>query len=89
MTSCRHIQDRSRLNLHIGSYFSHDIATSLKACRTGLFSTLQFPFNFIERDPADELFKAARELDMGIIAMKPLGGGLLDKADLCFKFLQQ
>jgi len=70
-------------------FSSHDIATSLKACRTGHFSTIQFPFNFIESDPADELFKVAREQDMGIIAMKPLGGGLLDRADLCFKFLQQ
>jgi len=31
----------------------------------------------------------ARELDMGIIAMKPLGGGLLGRTDLCFRFLQQ
>ena len=68
---------------------SHNIQTAIKACRTGKFDTLQFPFNFIERDPADELFKAAREEGMGIIAMKPLGGGLLERADLCFKFLQQ
>jgi predicted aldo/keto reductase-like oxidoreductase len=51
------------------SFSSHDIATSIKACRTGLFSTVQIPFNFIERDPADELFAVAREQDMGIIAM--------------------
>ena len=70
-------------------FSSHDIATAIKACRTGFFSTVQFPFNFIEHDPADELFKLAQELDMGIIAMKPLGGGLLDRADLCFRFLQQ
>ena len=70
-------------------FSSHDIATSLKACRTGFFSTIQFPFNFIERDPAYELFRVAREQNMGIIAMKPLGGGLLERADLCFKFLQQ
>jgi len=68
---------------------SHNIATAIKACRTGKFDTLQFPFNFIERDPADELFNVAREMGMGIIAMKPLGGGLLERADLCFKFLQQ
>lgn len=68
---------------------SHDKAVAVKACRTGLFSTLQFPFNFIERDPADELFVVAREMDMGIIGMKPLGGGLLERADLCFKFLQE
>ena len=70
-------------------FSSHDIATAIKACRTGHFSTVQFPFNFIENAPDEELFQVARELDMGIIGMKPLGGGLLDRADLCFKFLQQ
>ncbi len=35
------------------------------------------------------MFPVAREWDMGLIAMKPLGGGLLDRADLCFRFLQQ
>jgi hypothetical protein len=73
---------------HIG-FSSHSISTAIKACRSGKFETLQFPFNFIERDPADALFKVAAEMDMGIIGMKPLGGGLLERADLCFKFLQQ
>ncbi|MBU0990854.1 MAG: aldo/keto reductase [Proteobacteria bacterium] len=72
---------------HIG-FSSHDLKTAIQMCRTDLFSTVQFPFNFIEKEPADELFKVAEKLDMGIIAMKPLGGGLLDRADLCFKFLQ-
>jgi predicted aldo/keto reductase-like oxidoreductase len=70
-------------------FSSHDIATAIKCCNTGRFSTIQFPFNFIEKDPADELFKVAQDQDMGIIAMKPLGGGLLERADLCMKFLQQ
>ena len=73
---------------HMG-FSSHKIETGIKTCRTGLFSTIQFPFNFIEKEPQDELFQVARDLDMGIIAMKPLGGGLLERADLCFKFLQQ
>jgi predicted aldo/keto reductase-like oxidoreductase len=73
---------------HIG-FSSHDIATAVKMCRTNRFSTVQFPFNFIEHQPAGELFNTAREHHMGIIAMKPLGGGLLERADLCFKFLQK
>jgi uncharacterized protein len=73
---------------HVG-FSSHKIETSIKTCQTGLFSTIQFPFNFIENEPLDELFITAQDLDMGIIAMKPLGGGLLERADLCFKFLQQ
>ena len=67
---------------------SHNISVAKKACETGLFDTLQFPFNFIEHDPADDLFQIARKNDMGIIGMKPLGGGLLERADLCFGFLR-
>ena len=73
---------------HIG-ISSHSIPTAQEALKTGLFQTLQFPFNFIENDPADELFPQARRHDVGLIGMKPLGGGLLERADLCFGFLQQ
>ena len=80
---------RSEGRINFIGFSSHDISTAIRACHTSLFSTVQFPFNFIEHDPADELFNLGRELDMGIIAMKPLGGGLLERADLCFRFLQQ
>ena len=73
---------------HIG-FSCHDLKAAIELCRTGKFSTVQIPFNFIEREPAEELFAAAKENDMGVIAMKPMGGGLLDRVDLCFKFLQQ
>ena len=68
---------------------SHSIATATEALKPGLFQTLQFPFNFIESDPADKLFPLASQNQMGIIGMKPLGGGILERADLCFRFLQQ
>jgi predicted aldo/keto reductase-like oxidoreductase len=54
---------------------SHSIQTAMEALKTGLFQTLQFPFAF--------------KNNIGIIGMKPLGGGLLERADLCFGFLQQ
>jgi predicted aldo/keto reductase-like oxidoreductase len=68
---------------------SHSIQTAMEALKTGLFHTLQFPFNFIENDPANELFPFARQNNVGIIGMKPLGGGLLESASLCFGFLRQ
>jgi predicted aldo/keto reductase-like oxidoreductase len=68
---------------------SHSISTAMEALQTGLFSTLQFPFNFIENDPENKLFPLAIQNNVGIIGMKPLGGGLLERADLCFGFLQQ
>ncbi len=68
---------------------SHSLETAVQACRTGLFDTVQIPFNFIEQEAAGELFAAARVEAMGVIAMKPLGGGWLDNARLCFGFLQR
>jgi len=68
---------------------SHSIPTAIEALKTGLFQTLQFPFNFIENDPVQQLFPLATQNQVGIIGMKPLGGGLLERADLCFRFLQQ
>jgi len=82
-------QARSEGKVRFIGFSSHDIKTAITACHTGLFSTIQFPFNFIEDEAAEELFVTARKLDLGRIAMKPLGGGLLERAHLCFRFLQQ
>lgn len=70
-------------------FSSHNAKFAARVCRTGLFSTVQVPFNFIETEAAGELFGVADEMGMGVIGMKPLGGGLLQRADLCFKFLQR
>jgi len=73
---------------HIG-VTSHSLAMAIKLVKSGLFSTIQFPFNFIETDACAELFPAARELGVGILAMKPFAGGVIDNADIVFKFLRQ
>lgn len=70
-------------------FSSHNVKFAAGVCRRGLFSTVQVPFNFIETEAAEELLGVAREMGMGVIGMKPLGGGLLQRADLCFKFLQR
>jgi predicted aldo/keto reductase-like oxidoreductase len=70
-------------------FSSHNVKFAAGACRRGLFSTVQIPFNFIETEAAEELFGIAAEMGMGVIGMKPLGGGLLQRPDLCMKFLQQ
>ena len=52
----------------------------------GLFQTIQFPYNFIEVD-AEKLFAKANKLGIGTIAMKPLAGGMIDKAEVAIKYL--
>jgi len=62
---------------------------AVRLIKTGLFASIQFPFNFVEPDARDELHVVARDLGLGILAMKPFGGGVLDNAALVFKFLRQ
>ena len=79
---------RHRLIRHIG-ITSHDMGVALKAVASGHFETMQFPFNFVSSDPARELVPLAREHNVGFVAMKPLGGGLLSNATLALKYLLQ
>jgi predicted aldo/keto reductase-like oxidoreductase len=48
---------------------------------------LQFPFNFIVEDPGRKIVDACRNKDIGFIAMKPLGGGALEDAAACIRYL--
>ncbi len=73
---------------HIG-VTSHSLEMAVKLVKTELFSTIQFPFNFIESDASTELFPLARDLRVGILVMKPFAGGVIDNADIVFKFLRQ
>jgi predicted aldo/keto reductase-like oxidoreductase len=73
---------------HIG-VTSHSMDVALEAVPSGHFETIQFPFNFVTHEPAQKLAPLAREHDVGFIAMKPLGGGMLSDANLCVKYLLQ
>ncbi len=67
---------------------SHSLQMALRLVRTGLFDTIQFPFNLIEEGAKDELLAATREMGMGFICMKPFGGGVIDNAVVAFKYLR-
>jgi uncharacterized protein len=68
---------------------SHNLQMAVKLVKTGLFNTIQFPFNFIEPEAKDQLHKYSREKGIGIIAMKPFAGGVIDNAAVAFKYLRQ
>ena len=71
---------------HIG-VSSHTIDTAKELIKSDLFETMLFPFNFVTREPGEELLPLARQHDVGFIAMKPLSGGLLDDVTIAFKYL--
>ncbi|MFC2069766.1 aldo/keto reductase [Chloroflexota bacterium] len=73
---------------HIG-ITSHQIDIAEEAVKSDRFETIMFPFNFIAHEPAEELYALCKEHDVGLIAMKPLAGGMLDNITIAFKYLLQ
>jgi len=71
---------------HVG-LTSHSMEVALTAVESGLFETIQFPFNFVTNEPAERLVPLAQAGNVGFIAMTPFGGGLLDNARLAIKYL--
>ena len=73
---------------HIG-ITSHQMDIAKKAIASDKFETIMFPFNVVTDEAATELLPLARQHDVGFIVMKPLAGGMLDDANIAFKYLFQ
>jgi len=71
------------------AFSSHNLPIAAEIMKSGSFDVAQLPFNYIDSDAEKELIPLAKELDMGFIAMKPMGGGRLDNAGLSFRYLLQ
>ncbi|MDR1838838.1 MAG: aldo/keto reductase [Treponema sp.] len=70
-------------------FSSHSLELCIEIMKSGKFDAVQFPFNFIDDAAAKEAIPLAKKLDIGFIAMKPMGGGRLDSAELAFRYLLQ
>lgn len=73
---------------HIG-FSSHNIDIAIKCVETGLFSLVQFPFNFISDEAAGHLVGLCAEMDVAFVGMKPFAGGAIREAGLAFRWLLQ
>jgi len=71
------------------AFSSHSIPLACRIMREGKFAAVQLPINYVDDTAAEEAIPLAKELDMGFIAMKPFGGGLLNNARLSMKYLSQ
>lgn len=65
---------------------SHDYNLIDMALDTDYFSTIQFPYNLVERQ-GEELFKKAAAKNIGVIIMKPMAGGALEDGNLALRYI--
>jgi predicted aldo/keto reductase-like oxidoreductase len=68
---------------------SHNLQRALAAARSGLYDTVQFPLSSLSSDAELALAAVCRESGCGLIAMKPMAGGLITGAATTFAFLRQ
>ncbi len=73
---------------HIG-ITTHKITIAHEALDSGLYETLQYPFSYLSGSEEFELVEKCKRLDVGFIAMKAMGGGLLKNAEASFAFMNQ
>ena len=73
---------------HIG-ITTHKITHAHEALDSGLYETLQYPFSYLSGDEELELVEKCKQLDVGFIAMKAMGGGLIKNSKASFAYINQ
>lgn len=67
---------------------SHSLDVSLKALELDVFDSLQYPISLINTEiPRSGMIGRARRRNVGLIAMKPLGGGRIGSARLALGYI--
>ncbi|MBE6495634.1 MAG: aldo/keto reductase [Methanobrevibacter thaueri] len=73
---------------HIG-ITTHKITIAHEALDSGLYETLQYPFSYLSGEEELKIVQKCKDLDVGFIAMKAMGGGLLKNAKASFAYMNQ
>lgn len=78
-------KEEGKIN-HIG-ITSHKYTIASEAIESGCYETLQYPFSYLTGEKELELVKRCEELDIGFIAMKAMGGGLIKNSKAAYSFM--
>ena len=73
---------------HIG-ITNHRLNVAREAIESGLYETLQFPFNYLSGPQETELVAMCKEKGMGFLSMKALSGGLITNSAAAYAFQAQ
>ena len=73
---------------HIG-ITNHRLNVAMEALESGLYETLQFPFNYLATEKEHKLVEVCREKNIGFIAMKALSGGLITNSKVAYAYQEK
>lgn len=70
-------QARAQGKIRFIGITNHRLPVARQAVESGLYDTLQYPFNYLSGQEEQDLVRLCAERNVGFIAMKALSGGLL------------
>ena len=73
---------------HIG-ITTHRMGVAEEAIESGLFETIQYPFNYLASEGDVNFYNMAYKSNMGFICMKAMSGGLISSSKAAYAFLEQ
>lgn len=73
---------------HIG-ITSHKNALAIKEIKSGLFETMQYPFSYLSEKRDIKIVDLCKKYNIGFIAMKAMGGGLLKQSKAAYAFMEE
>ena len=71
---------------HLG-ITSHNPTLLIEIVKEDIFETILVPFNYLATLPAEELLPLCHEMNVGVVIMKPFGGGAFSNIKTALKFL--
>lgn len=83
------LQARQEGKIRFISITNHSVRIAQEAVDSGLYDTVQFPFNYLSAPVEFDLVRSCREKNIGFIAMKALSGGLITNSAAAYAWLNQ
>lgn len=83
------VQARREGKIRFIGITQHSIERAFQAVNSGLYDTMEYPFNHLSTERDRELVRLCGEKNVGFVAMKALSGGLVTDARLPFVFLRE
>lgn len=83
------VQARREGKIRFIGITQHSIERAFQAVNSGLYDTMEYPFNHLSTERDHELVRLCSEKNVGFVAMKALSGGLVTDARLPFVFLRE